>query len=125
MIGPVTALGFVAALDDIARFEGPHQVAAYLGLVPNERSSGEQQHRGRITERGDSRTRWLLVEAAWRIRRSKTRRWRRSTRAPSGSRPAAASAAPRCSPPPRRPPVIGCCLTFVKTEFDVPSVEMR
>jgi len=97
MIGPVTALGFVAALDDIARFEGPHQVAAYLGLVPNERSSGEQQHRGRITERGDSRTRWLLVEAAWRIRRSKTRRWRRSTRAPSGSRPAAASAAPRCA----------------------------
>jgi len=71
MIGPVTALGFVAALDDIARFEGPHQVAAYLGLVPNERSSGEQQHRGRITERGDSRTWWRLVEAAWRIRRSK------------------------------------------------------
>jgi hypothetical protein len=71
MIGPVTALGFVAALDDVARFEGPHQVAAYLGLVPSERSSGEQQHRGRITKRGDSRTRWLLVEAAWRIRRSK------------------------------------------------------
>jgi transposase len=71
MIGPVTALGFVAALDDINRFEGPHQVAAYLGLVPSEHSSGEQQHRGRITKRGDSRTRWLLVEAAWRIRRSK------------------------------------------------------
>jgi transposase len=61
----------VAALDDINRFEGPHQVAAYLGLVPSEHSSGEQQHRGRITKRGDSRTRWLLVEAAWRIRRSK------------------------------------------------------
>jgi transposase len=41
--------------------------------VPSERSSGEQQHRGRITKRGDSRTRWLLVEAAWRIRRSKDR----------------------------------------------------
>jgi transposase len=71
MIGPVTALGFVAALDDVGRFDGPHQVAAYLGRVPSERSSGEQQHRGRITKRGDSRTRWLLVEAAWRIRRSK------------------------------------------------------
>jgi transposase len=71
MIGPVTALGFVAALDDITRFTGAHQVEAYLGLVPSERSSGEQQHRGRITKRGDTRTRWLLVEAAWRIRRSK------------------------------------------------------
>jgi transposase len=71
MTGPVTARGFVAALDDVGRFEGPHQVAAYLGLVPSERRSGEQQHRGRITKRGDSRTRWLLVEAARRIRRSK------------------------------------------------------
>jgi transposase len=71
MIGPVTALGYVSALDDVARFAGPHQAAAYLGLVPSERSSGEQQHRGRITKRGNTRTRWLLVEAAWRIRRSK------------------------------------------------------
>jgi transposase len=71
MIGSVTALGFVAAFDDVTRFEGPHQVEAYLGLVPSERSSGEQQHRGRITKRGNTRTRWLLVEAAWRIRRSK------------------------------------------------------
>ena len=70
MIGPVTALGFVSALDDVTRFEGPHQAEAYLGLVPSERSSGEQQHRGRITKRGNTRTRWL-VEAAWRIRRSK------------------------------------------------------
>lgn len=71
MIGPVTALGFVSALDDVTRFAGPHQAEAYLGLVPSERSSGEQQHRGRITKRGNTRTRWLLVEAAWRIRRSK------------------------------------------------------
>ena len=71
MIGPVTALGFVSALDDVTRFEGSHQAEAYLGLVPSERSSGEQQHRGRITKRGNTRTRWLLVEAAWRIRRSK------------------------------------------------------
>jgi transposase len=71
MIGPVTALGFVAPLDDCTRFATAHEVEAYLGLVPSEHSSGEQQHGGRITKRGDSRTRWLLVEAAWRIRRSK------------------------------------------------------
>ena len=71
MIGPVTALGFVAALDDIARFPSASHVAASLGLVPSEYSSGERQQRGHITKRGDTRTRWLLVEAAWRIMRSK------------------------------------------------------
>ena len=63
-LGPVTALSFVATLDRVERFRGPHP-AAYLGLVPGERSSGEQQHRGSITQRGHGRTRWLLVEAAW------------------------------------------------------------
>lgn len=69
-VGPVTALAFVAALDDVARFPNAHQVQAYLGLVPSEYSSGDRQHRGRITKRGDARMRWLLVEAAWRILRS-------------------------------------------------------
>ena len=64
-IGPVTALSFVATLDRVERFRGPHPAAAYLGLLPGERSSGEQQHRGPITKRGNSRTRWLLIEAAW------------------------------------------------------------
>ena len=62
---PVTILSFVATLDRVDRFRGPHPAAAYLGLVPGERGSGEQQHRGLITKRGNGRTRWLLVEAAW------------------------------------------------------------
>ena len=70
-VGPVTALAFVAALDEVARFPGAHQVEAYLGLVPSEHSSGERQHRGRITKRGNARMRWLLVEAGWRIMRSR------------------------------------------------------
>jgi transposase len=70
-IGPVTAAAFVAALDDVTRFRSAHQVQAYLGLVPRERSSGDQQHRGAITKRGDTRVRWLLVETAWRVRRSR------------------------------------------------------
>ncbi len=70
-IGPVTATAFVATLDDVARFRDAHQVMAYLGLVPSERSSGERQQRGRITKAGSPRVRWLLVEAAWRIQRSR------------------------------------------------------
>jgi transposase len=63
-VGPVTAAAFVAALDDAGRFTRAHQVEAYLGLVPREWSSGEGQHRGRITKAGHRRVRWLLVQAA-------------------------------------------------------------
>lgn len=70
-VGPITATAFVATLDDVGRFRDAHQVMAYLGLVPSERSSGERQHRGRITKAGSPRARWLLVEAAWRILRSR------------------------------------------------------
>jgi len=35
-------------------------------------SSGEKQHRGRITKSGKARARWLLVEAAWAVWRSRT-----------------------------------------------------
>jgi transposase len=69
-IGPVTAAAFVATLDDVTRFPSADQVTAYLGLVPSEHSSGERQHRGRITKTGNTRMRWLLVEAGWRILRS-------------------------------------------------------
>jgi transposase len=54
----------VATVDDSKRFSGPHQVEAYLGLVPSERSSGEKQHRGPITKTGNSRVRCLLIQAA-------------------------------------------------------------
>jgi transposase len=70
-IGPITAASFRATIDNVERFHGPHQVAAYLGLVPREMSSGEKQHRGRITRAGDSRARHLLVQAAQRIRYSR------------------------------------------------------
>src|SRR5690242_16970270 len=40
-IGPLTAAAFVAALDDVTRFQRAGQVANYLGLVPCEYSSGE------------------------------------------------------------------------------------
>jgi hypothetical protein len=69
-IGPITALAFVAALDEVARFQSASQVEAYLGLVPSEYSSGDRRIRGRITKRGDVRTRWLLVAAGWRVLRS-------------------------------------------------------
>jgi transposase len=70
-IGPVTAVAFVATLDVVTRFASAHQVEAYLGLTPREYSSGEQQRRGRISKTGNVRMRYLLVEAAWRVLRTK------------------------------------------------------
>ena len=80
-VGPVTAVTFVATLDEVSRFDTAKQVRGYLGLVPSEKSSGERQQRGRITKAGNGRLRALLVEAAWSLLRSKqesaeaVRRW--------------------------------------------------
>ena len=68
-IGPVTAAAFVATLDEAGRFRQAHQVEAYLGLVPGEWSTGEGQRRGRITKTGNTRMRWLLIQAALSIMR--------------------------------------------------------
>jgi transposase len=70
-IGPITASAVVATVDDIARFASAHHFEAFLGLVPGERSSGEKRRIGRITKAGNSRVRYLLVEAGWRILRAK------------------------------------------------------
>lgn len=70
-IGLVTAAAVVATVDDITRFRTPHDFEAYLGLVPSEASSAERRRLGHITKAGNARVRWLLVEAAWRLLRSK------------------------------------------------------
>jgi transposase len=70
-IGPITASAVVATVDDIKRFASAHHFEAFLGLVPGERSSGEKRRIGRITKAGNSRVRYLLVEAGWRILRAK------------------------------------------------------
>ncbi|HVI19395.1 MAG TPA: IS110 family transposase, partial [Gaiellales bacterium] len=73
-IGYRTALGLLAELGDWRRFGHPRELAAYLGLVPSEYSSGDQRHRGHITKTGNTHARRLLLEAAWHY----TRRPRRT-----------------------------------------------
>jgi transposase len=71
-VGRVTAAAFVATIDDVRRFRTAHDLEAYLGLVPSERSSGERRRLGRITKAGNTRVRWLLVEAGWGLLRSRS-----------------------------------------------------
>src|ERR1700733_8100585 len=63
-VGPLTALAFVLIIGKADRFECGKQIAAYLGLVPLEDSSGKRRRLGHITKQGNSMLRFLLVEAA-------------------------------------------------------------
>jgi transposase len=65
----IVAATLVAELGDIARFENPRQLMAYLGLVPSEASSGDSVWRGSITKTGNTHARTALVQAAWNYRR--------------------------------------------------------
>ena len=64
-VGPVVAMAFVLTICEPGRFQTSKQVAAYLGLVPMEESSGERRQRlGHITKQGNRMLRGLLTEAA-------------------------------------------------------------
>jgi len=63
-VGPLTALAFVLIIGRAERFQCGKQIASYLGLVPLEKSSGNQRRLGHITKQGSSLLRFLLVEAA-------------------------------------------------------------
>ena len=69
-VGPVTALRFLAALDDVTRFHNAHHVGSYLGLTPGERSSSERQQRTGITKAGPKVLRSVLIQAAWTVLRT-------------------------------------------------------
>jgi len=73
-VGPVTALSYVATIEDPSRFKKSRQVGSYLGLVPSLYQSGEICHQGRITKHGDAMLRSYLVEAAH-IILSNTKKW--------------------------------------------------
>ena len=59
-----TALSLIVETGDFSRFESADRYAAYLGLVPGEHSSSEDQTRLGITKAGNRHLRLLLVEAA-------------------------------------------------------------
>ena len=51
-INTLTALGLCAEIGDWRRFEHPDSIAAYVGLVPSEHSSGQSRRLGKITKAG-------------------------------------------------------------------------
>lgn len=63
-IGPITATAAVAQVGNGRQFESSRQFAAWVGLTPKEKSSGQTRHLGGITKRGDGYLRKLLVHGA-------------------------------------------------------------
>ena len=64
----IVAVTFATEVGDVQRFENPRQLMGYLGLVPEERSTGATVRRGGITKAGNGRVRHMLVESAWTYR---------------------------------------------------------
>jgi transposase len=70
-IGPVTALYFVAVVDDVSRFKSAHDLESYLGLTPGIDASSSKERNLSITKAGSSPMRKCLVQAAWAARRAR------------------------------------------------------
>jgi len=63
-IGPITASAIVATVGNATEFKNGRQLAAWLGLVPKQHSSGGKQHLLGISKRGDVYLRTLLIHGA-------------------------------------------------------------
>jgi transposase len=63
-IGPVTATALIAAVGDRTCFNNGRQFAAWLGLVPKQRSSGGRARLFGISKRGDRYLRTLMIHGA-------------------------------------------------------------
>lgn len=61
----ISASTLLAEIGDLTRFRTPHELMAYLGLVPSEKSTGDTIQRGPITKAGNPRARHMLVECCW------------------------------------------------------------
>ena len=72
-IGIVTATALFSSFGNGSQFKNGRGMAASLGLVPNQNSTGGVSRLGRISKRGDSYLRYLLVHGARSVLRTSHR----------------------------------------------------
>ncbi len=73
-IGPITATALAATITDPSVFTSGRELAAWIGLVPRQSSTGGKERLGRISKQGDQYLRWLLVAGAMSVIRHAKRR---------------------------------------------------
>jgi len=98
-VGPLTATALVAAVGDASAFRNGRELAAWLGLVPRQHSTGGRTRLLGISKRGDRYVRCLLIHGAraalrWAERREDRRsEWAKSVEARRGRNIAAVALA--------------------------------
>lgn len=75
-VSTLVSATIVGELGDLRRFPSASRLMSYVGMVPNEHSSGARVWRGSITKAGNPHVRRVLVEAAWsgRLRPARSKR---------------------------------------------------
>ena len=72
-IGPVTATALIAAIGNGGAFHKGRELAAWMGVVPREHSTGGQQKLLGISKRGNSYLRRLFVQGARAVLQQRTK----------------------------------------------------
>lgn len=73
-VGPITASALAASVGDARNFKNGRQLAAWLGLVPKQHSTGGKARLQGISKRGDCYLRTLLIHGARSVTKS-AERW--------------------------------------------------
>jgi len=73
-IGPIIASALAASITDPEVFRNGRELAAWIGLVPRQNSTGGKERLGHISKQGDQYLRWLLVAGAMSVIRHAKRR---------------------------------------------------
>ena len=73
-IGPISASAVAALVGDGRQFRSGRQMAAWLGVTPKERSSGQLRRLGGMTKRGDRYLRTMLIHGARAVVRTALRK---------------------------------------------------
>ncbi len=64
-IGFITATSLLGRIGDPSKLKNVRELSAFIGLVPTEKSTGDEVNRGSITHLGNRKLRSLLIEASW------------------------------------------------------------
>ncbi len=64
-IGFVVAITLLGKIGDPAKLQDQRELAAFMGIVPRESSTGDDINKGSITHLGSKTMRFMLIEAAW------------------------------------------------------------
>lgn len=123
-VGPIAALTFVAAVDDVNRFPTSRKLVGYSGLAPTVRSSGERTEYGSISREGRGELRAVWVQIAHLVATDRTgatqplRRWFQKVAGKRGKKTAVVALA-------RRLLVIAYRLLKDETVYDPARIRKR